>query len=615
MNQQFAAASGFIKAGKGDKAVALLLPLLRKAPAHAPLRYLLGVAYGSTGDHQSATFHLGEAHRIDPRNPTILLDLGRSRAAKGDVAGAAQALERVLAITPRHDSAYIELSNLHLANDNLTGAIDALARAVHAHAEATDAWKALSALELTAGRADRSAERLREAMLRHPTRPEIDTYLCATMNYLPGATPQDIFRVHAEFGRKTMAHIRTPIAPFTNDRDPERPLTIGWLSPDFRRHSVAYFLEPLLEHLDKGHFRQVLFSTGQKRDEVTERLASHGTLVPCRDVEFKALPELIRSHRTDVLIELSGHTADHRLWSLARKPAPVIVTYLGYPNTTGLPTIDYRIVDAITDPPKDTSDRVGLPDDWTGADALATEQLVRLDAPFLCYRPPEHAPEVAPAPCSDASRPITFGSFNAIQKVNPELARAWAGVLDAAPGSRLVLKGDYRLSEVRATTLAWFAAAGIDASRIELRPMTLLAKDHLTHYADIDIALDSFPYAGTTTTCEALFMGVPVLSMVGATHASRVGLTILRAVGLGDFACSTAQELADKAKRLAADRARLAGLRSTLRPRLLASPLCDGTAYAARFGAAIRDMWRAYAATGFSRSETTPKPSQQSLNT
>lgn len=576
MNQQFAAATDLMRAGKPDKAAALLLPLLRRAPAHAPLRYLLGVALGKSGDHDGAIYHLSEASRLEPRNPTILLDLGRARASKGDRKGAREAFEGVLGLDPAHKSAPVELSNLCLADDDLEGAIGALARGVEAHADLTDAWKALSALELASGDAARSAARLREAMARIPDRPEIDTYLCATLNYIPDVTPEEVFQVHRDFGLKTMAHIRTGPPPFRCTFDPTRPLTIGWLSPDLRRHSVAYFLEPLLEALDPAQFRHVLFSTGAARDEVTARLAAHGEFVPCRDVEFKLLPDLIRSRGVDILIELSGHTADHRLWSLARKPAPIIVSYLGYPNTTGLPTIDYRVVDELTDPP--------------GAESLATETLARIGPPFVCYRPPENAPAVATPPCTASGVP-TFGSFNAITKLNQPLAASWARAIRDIPGSRLLLKGDFRLSAVRARTIAWFAAAGLSPERVTLRAPTATAADHLGQYADVDIALDTFPYNGTTTTCEALYMGVPVLTMPGRTHASRVGLSLLTSAGLPEFICSTESDLAARAGALAADPSALARLRAGLRERLLASRLCDQAAIGASFGAELRTMW------------------------
>ncbi len=576
MTDPFVIASQHVKDGKPQKAVDLLLPLLRKAPAHAPLRYMLGVALAKTGDHRTAIFHLSEGARLDSRNTSILLVLARSLAAAGESAKARSTLERIIELEPSHTSAYVDLSNLCLTTDDLDGARDALTRAVAAHPHLTDTWKALSALELSVGNAPRSAEILREAMARMPDRPELDTYLCATLNYMPGVTPEEVFKAHQEFGLKTMAHIRTTPPPFDLDFTPARPLRIGWLSPDLRRHSVAYFLEPLLAGLDRSSFSHVLFSTWSKRDEVTERLAGYGELIMCRDVEFRELPTLIRSKKIDILIELSGHTADHRLWSLARKPAPVIATYLGYPNTTGLPTIDYRIVDEITDPP--------------GAEALATETLVRLPAPFLCYSPPAGIDEPAPPPCVTRGH-VTFGSFNSIQKLNEPLARMWAQAAAPIEGAKLVIKCDFRQTATRERVLGWLKDGGLDPARVELRTHADDYRGHLSQYADVDIALDTFPYHGTTTTCEAMLMGVPVLTMPGPAHASRVGCSLLHSVGHPELICADAAALATRARELAGDPERLVMLRRTLRNDLLGSSLCDRSRLASSFGAALRRMW------------------------
>lgn len=609
MSDPLATAAELLRAGKSDKAVALLLPLLRRSPEHAPLRYLLGASYRASGDFPAAMFHLSEAMRLGPRNLAIVLDLARATLAGGKQTEAIELYRRALEIDPRHVLARRELTDLHLSRDELPAAEDLLRRTVREHPDLITAWMGLAGLEMMTGRGRSSAALLREAIAHNPTRPELDSYLSMTQTYLPGVSCRDAFAAHRAFGVKTMSHIRETPAEFTGPRDPERPLIVGWLSPDLRRHSIAYFLEPLLANLDKKSFTSVLLATGQQRDAVTQRLSHHGKLVPCHHLEHKELPELIRRENVDILIELSGHTTDHRLFSLARKPAPIIVSYLGYAHTTGLPTVDYRIVDEITDPPADAppSHRLGLETSWPfedpaeasqpwpGADAFATESLVRLSPTFLCYRPPDDAPEAAPPPSHLRPAPFTFGSFSAMQKIHPELVGVWAEAMRAVPGSRIILKGEYRLSAARAATLAWFEAAGISADRVELRTFTPGAREHLTHYADLDIALDTFPYNGTTTTCEALHMGVPVLSLVGKSHASRVGFSLLSALGLADMVCDSPQQLARKAAELASDKSVLAELHRTLRERLAHSPLCDGPAHAARFGAVLRGMWRRYA--------------------
>jgi predicted O-linked N-acetylglucosamine transferase (SPINDLY family) len=289
---------------------------------------------------------------------------------------------------------------------------------------------------------------------------------------------------------------------------------------------------------------------------------------------------LVRRRGIDVLLELGGHSGEPRLLALAGKPAPVIVTAIGYPNTTGLPAVDWRVVDAITDPP--------------GSERLCTERLLRLDPCFLCYTPPEHAPEPA-MPAADA--PVTFGSFNNAAKIGPASIALWARVLQAVPGSRLLLKSQ-TLSDAtgRARIERRFAEAGVDASRLELIAYSKTREEHLALYGRVHVALDTTPYNGTTTTCEALWMGVPVVATLGDRHAARVSASLLHAAGHPELVATDADAFVALAAKLAQDRARLTTLRSGLRDTLRASPLCDAPAYAARFHDAIRACWRQWCA-------------------
>ena len=288
------------------------------------------------------------------------------------------------------------------------------------------------------------------------------------------------------------------------------------------------------------------------------------------------LDAAIRMRRIDVLLELSGHTNGGRLRALDRKPAPVIVTAIGYPNTTGHPAVDVRIVDSITDPP--------------GSEACATERLVRIDPCFLCFTPPEDAgtPTLPPV---DA--PITFGSFNLAAKIAPEAIAMWSAAMAAVPGSRLLLKSRTLVDPgTRQRLVDRLVAGGIAADRVETLAYSPSVADHLALYSRMHVALDTFPYHGATTTCEALWMGVPVVSLAGDRHAARVGASLLAAAGWPELVASTPEEFARLAARLATDRSRLAEFRATARDRLRTSPLLDSAAYAARFHAALRDCWR-----------------------
>src|SRR5690606_27108078 len=263
-----------------------------------------------------------------------------------------------------------------------------------------------------------------------------------------------------------------------------------------------------------------------------------------------------------------------------RRAAPIQASLIGYPNTTGVAAIDYRFTDTFADPP--------------GADDRHAERLIRLDPCFLCYDPPRDAPDPAHEPNGDT---ITFASFNAAMKINDPLIALWSRLLAEVPAARLLLKAfDFRDAALRDAIRARFAAAGADPARIEILPPIADSGGHLALYRRVDIALDTFPYHGTTTTCEALYMGVPVVTLAGRTHAARVGVSLLNAVGLPDLIANTPDDYIATARGLAADPARRASLRETLRQRVLDSPLCDGPAYAARFTDALRTIWRDWCA-------------------
>jgi predicted O-linked N-acetylglucosamine transferase (SPINDLY family) len=318
-------------------------------------------------------------------------------------------------------------------------------------------------------------------------------------------------------------------------------------------------------------------------DEVTQRFKSLADawvpLVTLNDAEAALA---IRAHHVDILLDLSGNTMHTRSRVLAFGPAPVQVSYLGYANTSGMPSIGYRIVDAITDPP--------------GSEDLATEHLVRLEAPFLCYQPPT-ADLLGQIRGRESARPVTFGSFNTLAKLNDFTLRHWARILQRVPNSRLILKS-YKLPPEYAEKglKPHLASRGIDPTRVELFDQVPSVRDHLEMYNRVDIALDTYPYHGTTTTCEALLMGVPVISLKGETHASRVGVSILTSVGRSDLIASNADQYVTRAAELAAEcgtrsTADDAAAREQLRATLLASSLCDAQRYAKRFESALRQMW------------------------
>ena len=352
-------------------------------------------------------------------------------------------------------------------------------------------------------------------------------------------------------------------------------MRIGYVSGDFKRHSVANFLLPVFTHHDRRVFEIHCYSNNVSDDDVTGRLmgaVDHWRRISGLDDEVAA--KMIAEDGIDILVDLSGHTAHNRLSLFARQPAPVQVTWLGYPGTTGVAAIGYRLVDSITDPPGDS-------------DSYYCEKLIRLDPGFLSYAPLDPAPEPVLRPNGNGR--IRFGSFNNPAKLSPATLDLWGRLMNEVEGSVLVLKGrPFADPQVRRMLLKRFLERGIPEERIVLLEHIAAPDQHMGAYGEIDIALDPFPYNGTTTTCEAMWMGVPVVTLLGNRHSSRVGASLLTQVELTDLIAADEAEFIRIAADLAADAERRAILRQTLRGRMKASPLCDGPGLTRRLEESFR---------------------------
>lgn len=411
-------------------------------------------------------------------------------------------------------------------------------------------------------------------------------------HYRSHFTRQEFYEEAVEFGKL----IKTDFMRTRHDNAPEpnRRLRIGYISPDFRRHSVSYFVESVLDGRNPAAVENFAYMTQHKTDDVTERLRGkfdHFTHV--KGWSVSKLEKQIVDDEIDILVDLVGHTSNHRMDVIARKPAPVIVTWCGYPDTSGNPGTDYRITDALADPPE--------------AEQWHTEELAYMPDCFLCYRPPLHAPAVGPAPMLDNGY-VTFGSFNNAMKMTPLVRGLWAQVLQGVPDSKLLLKCGGGSEEIFQTRiLEDFERVGIGADRIEFLSQVNSPLDHLDTYNRIDIALDSYPYNGTTTTCESLWMGVPVITLCGDVHCSRVGYSLLSNCDMDFFVAHDPQEYVNKAIALAGNVEAIQNIRRTMRQRLAASPLCNAAEFAHNLELLYRSMWHRWCESqGVEVTEETP---------
>ncbi|HYE63693.1 MAG TPA: hypothetical protein VD997_17005 [Phycisphaerales bacterium] len=434
---------------------------------------------------------------------------------------------------------------------------------------------------MSLGEPERCAALLDEAVARFPDEVSLASLRAMAKTAHPTISPEEVAQAHRDFGAAVNRVKPAYTSAYVPEKDAERRLRVGLVSPDLRRHSVAFFVEPLLEHFDRERLEIVCYPTNPIEDEVTKRLKRLASRwrPAVGKIELQ-LAEMLAEDRIDIAVDLAGHTEGGSLLAFGLRMAPVQATYCGYPDSTGLTQMDWRVVDSHTDPAT------------AEVDARATERLWRLDPCFLCYRPPEEAPTPRLARGMDGA--VTFGSFNASRKHNRHVCAVWSKILRAVPNSRLVLKAqDLKDASIRARLLGRFEAEGT-ADRVQIleAPKSLAA--HLELYAQVDIGLDPFPYQGTTTTCEALWMGVPVVTMAGHTHAGRVGVSLLSAVGAPELIAQSEEDFVARAVALAGDGARLARYRAELRGMVAASPLLDGQGFCRRMEGALRGMWRAY---------------------
>jgi protein O-GlcNAc transferase len=565
--------------GRGEEAGASLRRAIDIEPRSPTTWGNLGMVLRAQGRAAESVEAYRTALALTPRDPAILTNLGNALADLSQREEAAACFRDAVAAAPDHANAHYNWGLLCLRSQQFLTACEKFRSALAIDPQLGEAENGLASALLELGRIDEAIEAGRRAVLLRPQDSHAHSHVLFALLHSAEVGPRQLIDEHREWARRHAAGFSSDSAGHANSREPERRLRIGYVSGDFRRHSVAQFFEPVLARHDRGGFEIFCYYNLTRSDETTERLRRRADC--WREIASLGddqVADLVRSDRIDILVDLSGHTKSNRLLVFAREPAPVQVSWLGYPATTGLEGIRYRISDAIADPP--------------GMESPGPEMFLRLADGFLCYQSVAEAPRVSASPASVAGH-VTFGSFNSLAKLNSEVINLWQRILDAVPESRLLIKAQPVADPgTRAACVERLVAQGLAQERLDLEPGTPTLAEHLATYSRVDIALDPFPYNGTTTSCEALWMGVPVVTLAGDRHAGRVGASLLTRIGLEDMIAHTRDEYLSAAVALARDPARIAALRAGMRDRVAGSPLMGAGTFTRNLEQAYRSAWR-----------------------
>jgi len=566
------------QSGDFDKAVDLFRQVIALRPNYAQAHNNLGVAYKCNGHLDEAICAYRQAIALKSDYGGAYSNLGNALREMGRLEEAIAAYRRATGIKPDYAPAYSNLGNALKETGQLDEAVAACRAAIALKPDFFEAYGNLGNALMDRGQFDEAIAAYRQAILLKPNEAKAHSDVVYSMHFHPRYDARAIAEEQLRWNRQHAQALRGLSQPHANDRDADRRLRVGYVSPDLRAHPVGRFLLPLLAHHDKQQVEVFVYSGVLAADELTARLRSHVDL--WRDIgglSDETAAKLIREDRIDILVDLTMHMANNRLLVFARKPAPVQVTYLAYCASTGLETIDYRLSDPYMDP-------LGMDE------SIYSERTIRLPDTYWCYEPIIFNSEVGALPALERGF-VTFGSLNNFCKVSEPTLAAWTQLLRIVPKSQLLLhanEGSHR-QRIRDRLLE----KGLDPARLRFVSF-MPTRQYFEHYDMIDIGLDTFPYGGGTTTCDALWMGVPVVSLVGKMAVGRGGVSILSNIGLTELLADSQENYVRLASELAADLPRLCDLRSTLRPRMEQSPLMDAAGFARNVEAAYRQMWRTW---------------------
>ena len=561
--------------GQFDESIAAHRQAVRLKPQSPEVHNNFGLALKEKGDLDEAISVFSRAIELRGDYIEALNNLGTALVARGRLDDALANFVKAANLGPDRPDVQNNLGNILKEKGRLDESAAAFARAIQLRPDFAEAHSNLGINLSSQGRLDEAIAAFRRAAQLRPDVAQYFGNVLYTLHFHPNYDAQTILREHVEWARRHADPLSATIAPHLHDRSPDRRLKIGYASPDFRDHPVGRFVVPLLEHHDHEHYEIFCYSGVKAPDELTARIRGYAdqwrNIVSLSD---EAAADQVRRDRIDILIDLTLHMAGGRLLMFARKPAPVQVTWLGYVGTTGLKAIDYRISDPYLDPPHLSEAYV--------------EQTIRTPHCYWCYAPPATTPPVNPLPALTSGH-VTFGCFNNFSKVAEPTLELWAKILAAVPKSRLLIHSHAgaHVESVR----KFFQSKGVEEDRLEFIPMMPISR-YLREHHRVDIALDPFPYAGGTTTCDALWMGVAVVTLAGQTAVGRAGVSLLSNVGLTEFIASSREQYLAIATAFAGDLPKLAELRATLRERMSQSTLMDAKRFAKDMESTYRQIWK-----------------------
>jgi len=570
------------QSGRHDEAIHWINRALASDPTQAAFHNSLGAVYEALGEIHRAVDCYRQSTMLDMDDALAHNNLGALFLRLGRPLEAEPLVRRAIQLDAHCADAHNTLGRVFRSLGRITEATLCFRRAVQMREDFSAAHNNLANVLKDLGQSDEAIAHYKRALQLEPSASRIHGNLLYALQYRHGVTLEELAAAHADFEARFGGPLRETWEPHANEPAADRRLKLGFLSPDLHRHPVGYFMMPVFDNLDPEATEIICYSTSGIDDDLNRRLREKATVwhdVPTWSDE--RIAGLIREDRIDILFDLAGHSGNNRLTVLAHKPAPIQITWAGYPATTGMRAIDYIL-----------ADHHEIPAD---SERHYCERVLRMPDGYVCYEPPEYAPAVSPLPAA-RNRHVTFGSFNNPVKIGPYVIAVWAKILDRVPESRLILKYNGFDDPAQAERLAaLFSSRGIDRARVSYLGKSQHA-ELLGHYAEIDIALDPFPYNGGLTTLEALWMGVPVVTCPGDTFASRHSLSHLSTLGLTTTIGDDLEEYVDLAASLASDLPALARLREGLRDRMQSSPLCDGKRFARNFEQIVRGVWREWVA-------------------